>query len=135
MAPLNEAFSRFPFALFLLGAVFFVCQDQLLPPWPGFHLAAQGCISDVGEFAPLSLDRAAVCPQAGQGGPAALRPGRMLLSVALFPSISSRIFSRCDLLLTLPELLSSAASGSQACRQGGGCFRAGCQLFFYPCFL
>ena len=45
-----------------------ICQDQLLPCWPGFHLAAQGCFSEVGESAPLRLDGAAVCPQAGRGG-------------------------------------------------------------------
>jgi hypothetical protein len=112
-------FSRLPLALFLPGALFFVCQDQLLPRWPGFRLAAQGCLSDVGEFAPLSLDRAAAYPRAGRGGWAAPRPGWMHSLGSSFTSISSRVVYKCDPLPALPEFLSSAAAGTQARRQRG----------------
>lgn len=63
MAPQND---RLPLALFLPGALFFVCQDQLLPCWPGFHLAAQGCFSDVGEFTPLRWMGQLCVPRLGE---------------------------------------------------------------------
>lgn len=113
---LFQAPSCFVFA----WGIVFVCQDQLLPCWPGFHLAAQGCFSDVGEFAPLWLDGAAVCLQAGRGGWAAWRPGRLHSSSCTCIVISSRIFSKCD--LCQPCLSSSALLplGSRPGDKGAG---------------
>ena len=44
MAPQNEAFPGSLLLSILLGALFFVCQDQLLPGWPGFHVSMPGLL-------------------------------------------------------------------------------------------
>lgn len=83
-----------------------------------------------------------ICPsELGQGscvspgwarrGCAAPRPGWMQPLCSSFPSISSQVFYQCDPLPTLPEILGSAASGTQAWRQRGCSALDASQLFSF----
>lgn len=100
------SFSRLPLALFLPGALFFVCQDQPLPCWPGSAQRPRAASLKWGNL-PLGAWTGQLCVP-GLGEELSCLEAWLDALARRCPctAVSSRIFHNCD--LCQPRLSASA---------------------------
>lgn len=124
------SFSKLPLALFLPGALFFVCQDQRLPCWPGSAQQPRAASLMCGN-SPLWGCTGQLCvPRPGKEaelpqGLAGMHPRRCPYTV-----IFSRIFHKYDLCQPCPSSSAPLPLGARPGDKGAGSASEMLAIFF-----